>query len=102
MQAGPSAIFCCADDLAYGVFEACRKHHISIPDELSVIGYDDVPFAKMLTPKLTTIAQPLANLGQVAAGKIARIINGQEPEVTRITLPTELVIRESTTFNPGR
>lgn len=102
MAAQPSALFCCADDLAYGALEACKNHNLSVPKELSVIGYDDVPYAKMLTPKLTTIAQPLVNLGQVAAGKMARIITGQEPEVTQITLPTELVIRESTSPYSGR
>lgn len=102
MRVKPSALFCCADELAYGILEACQKHQLSVPRDLSVIGYDDVPYAKMLTPKLTTIAQPLVNLGQVAAGKIARIINGQEPEVTQITLPTELVFRESTKFYSGR
>lgn len=101
MEAKPTAIFALADPLAYGVLEACKKHNVSVPNQLSVIGYDDVSFAKMLTPKLTTVAQPLLNLGQVAAGKLARIISGEEREVTQITLPTKLVIRETTAVNPA-
>ncbi|MDI9442233.1 MAG: LacI family DNA-binding transcriptional regulator [Bacillota bacterium] len=97
MAAGPTAIFATSDELAYGVLEACKQHGINVPNDLSLIGYDDVPFAKMLTPKLTTIAQPLTALGQVAAGKIARIISGEEREIAKIILPTELVVRESTT-----
>lgn len=96
LAANPTAVFATSDELAYGVLEACKEHGIGVPDELSLIGYDDVPFAKQLTPKLTTIAQPLANLGQVAAGKIARIISGEEREVAKIILPTELVVRETT------
>lgn len=99
MKAKPSAVFAVADQLAYGVLEACKEYNIIIPEQLSLIGYDDVPFAKMLTPKLTTIAQPLANLGQVVAGKVARIISGEEREVTQINLPTKLVIRETTAVN---
>ncbi len=96
MAASPTAIFATSDTLAYGILEACKDHNLNVPDDLSLIGYDDVPFAKMLTPKLTTIAQPLRKVGQVAANKMARIISGEEREVTKITLPTKLVIRETT------
>ena len=95
VKAGATAIFACSDELAYGVMESCKKQGIKIPQDLSLIGYDDVPFARLLTPKLTTVAQPLTQLGQVAAGKIARMINGTEREITQITLPTKLVVRET-------
>ena len=96
VETGVTAIFACSDELAYGVIEACKERGISIPGDLSLIGYDDVPFARLLTPKLTTIAQPLGLLGQVAAGKVARMISGEEREIAQITLPTTLVVREST------
>jgi DNA-binding LacI/PurR family transcriptional regulator len=96
VDAGATAIFACSDELAYGVMEACKERGISIPQDLSLIGYDDVPFARLTTPKLTTVAQPLGQLGQVAAGRIARMISGEEREVTQITLPTKLVVRETT------
>lgn len=97
----PTAVFACSDELAYGVMEACRDKGLTIPTDLSLIGYDDLDFASLVTPKLTTIAQPLAQLGQVAAGKVARMIRGEEREITQTTLDTELIIRDSTTIRKG-
>lgn len=96
LKGSPSAVFACSDTLSFGVMEACRDLALRIPDDLSLIGYDDLSFARLLTPKLTTIAQPLNLLGQAAAGKVARMISKEEREITQITLDTELIIREST------
>ena len=96
LEANPTAVFACSDDLAFGVMEVAKQVGLTLPRDLSIVGYDDLLFARFLTPKLTTVAQPLRQLGQVAAGKVIRMITGEEKEITQITLATELVIREST------
>lgn len=96
LQQKPTAIFATADDLAVGVLEVTRALGLVIPRDLSLIGYDDVMYARLLTPRLTTIQQPLRQLGEVGAGKLVKMITGEEPHVTQTILPIELVVREST------
>lgn len=100
----PTAIFATSDDLAISVLEVGREMGICVPQDLSLVGYDDVAYAQLVTPKLTTVRQPLKQLGSISARKLVQTITGEEPEIAQITLPTELVIRDSTTevTNPSR
>src|SRR5690606_14381773 len=63
----PTAIFACNDMMALGVYEAARLVGLSVPDDLSVVGYDDIPVAEWVGPPLTTIRQPLDEMGRQAA-----------------------------------
>lgn len=92
----PTAIFAFNDNMAVGVMDAARQRGLQIPDDLSVVGVDDVDVAACLTPRLTTVRQPLSEMGRVAAGLLLRLIEGQSVEVTQINLANRLIVREST------
>ncbi|HET9140076.1 LacI family DNA-binding transcriptional regulator [Actinophytocola sp.] len=92
----PSAIFAASDQMAFGVYEAVRQRGLRIPDDLSVIGFDDLPEARWSSPPLTTIRQPLAEMGTLAARTVLRLAKGEEVESPRVELATHLVVRDST------
>jgi LacI family transcriptional regulator len=89
-----SAIFAGNDQMAAGALQALREARKSVPLDVSVMGYDDVLFARYLTPALTTIRQPLVEMGQAAAEILLDALNGSEREVRRKFEP-QLVSRES-------
>jgi LacI family transcriptional regulator len=96
-RAGPvTAIFAGSDQQALGVYEAARQRGLRIPQDLSVIGFDDLPAARWVSPPLTTVRQPLAEMGRVAAEVLGDLIEGLPPRSGRVELSTELIIREST------
>ena len=73
-----------------------RQHGFKVPDDISVMGFDNIPVAKYITPPLTTIAQPTAEIGSACAKILLDLIENKKPETSRILLPHELLIREST------
>jgi LacI family transcriptional regulator len=89
----PSAIFASNDASAYGVLEAAEALNLSVPHDLSVIGFDDLPISEYAKPKLTTVRQPIKKMGEVAAKLLLEQIRGQPTK--SVELPTELVIRSS-------
>lgn len=97
----PTAIFAGNDEQALGVYEAARQRSLSIPDQLSVVGFDDLPLARWLPPPLTTVRQPLAEMGAMAAEMLLRLIAGRALHSQRIELATELTIRLSTAAPPN-
>ncbi len=92
----PTAIFAFNDLMALGVLRYAQRHQIEVPKELSVVGFDDMMLASYSTPSLTTILQPKYELGQKAAKILLRRIRGDDSPVIQMTLPTKLVVREST------
>jgi DNA-binding LacI/PurR family transcriptional regulator len=88
------AVFAGDDDAAVGVFQALRQAGRRIPGEISVVGFDDQVFAYTLTPALTTVRAPTEQVGKEAVRLLARLLKGESAEA-RLSLPTELVIRES-------
>jgi len=90
----PTAILCDDDILAGGAYLAARARGVRIPEDLSVVGFDDLPFARVLAPGLTTVSADGERLGAVAFGALASLIAGED--VAGQTLPVELVVREST------
>jgi DNA-binding LacI/PurR family transcriptional regulator len=90
----PTAVFCDDDVLAGGVYLAARERGLRIPDDLSVVGFDDLPFARVFDPPLTTIAIDPAALGAEAFEVLMGLMEGRQPE-SRV-LPVELVVRGST------
>ena len=87
----PTAVVCMSDELAAGVLEAAAIRGVDVPGQLSVVGFDDTPRATSTRPTLTTVHQPLATKGEVAA---RLLLDGAPPTV--VELPTELVVRAST------
>lgn len=90
----PTAVFAGSDFIAIGVMQAVKEKGLSVPKDVSLVGFDDMPFADLLAPGLTTIRQPTADLGRAGLHALLALINGQRPiELTR--LPVTLVERQS-------
>jgi LacI family transcriptional regulator, galactose operon repressor len=91
----PSAIFASNDLSAFGVLDAARDHGLVVPRDLSIVGFDDVPLAQRVSPPLTTVRQPIDEIGRLATATLLDVIAGRDPgELERC--PVELVVREST------
>jgi LacI family transcriptional regulator len=97
----PTAIFAGSDQHAFGVYEAARLRGLRIPQDLSVVGFDDLPVTRWASPPITTVRQPLTEMGSVAAGMLGDLIDGKPLPSSRVELTTELIVRESTAA-PGR
>jgi LacI family transcriptional regulator len=91
----PTAIFAGNDAQAAGVYRVLYQRNIRIPDEMSVIGFDDVTYTAQMSPPLTTIHQPLTEMGKMAANMLLRLIAGQQLDSNHVELSTSLVVRES-------
>jgi LacI family transcriptional regulator len=91
----PTAIFAGNDMQAVGALNALRARGISVPADMSIVGFDDVEIATLVTPALTTIRQPLAQMGAFAAAMLLLLIAGEPLGSNRVELATELVVRES-------
>jgi LacI family transcriptional regulator len=96
----PTAIFAANDETALGVLEAARTRGLRIPDDLSVVGFDDTEVARLASPPLTAVAQPLRKMGAVALRTALRLAAGERVDSHHVELATELVVRESTAPPP--
>jgi LacI family transcriptional regulator len=92
----PTAIFAGCDEIALGVMEAARERGLRIPDDLSIVGFDDTQIARMASPPLTTVRQPLREMGAVALRTALRLAAGEKIDSHHVELATELVVRAST------
>jgi len=92
----PTAIVAGADLMALGAIDAARAHGLNVPTDFSVVGFDDLPQAAQSFPGLTTVRQPLHDMGQMAARALMSIIEGQPLLMEHMRLPTNLVVRNST------
>jgi DNA-binding LacI/PurR family transcriptional regulator len=97
LQPRPTAILTASDRLAIGVIETAKELKLRVPQDVSVVGFDDIPSASLVTPRLTTTRQPLREKGRLA---VASLLEGNEP--IRRVLPTGLIIRDSTGPGPAR
>ncbi len=92
----PTAIFASSDQMALGAYEAVRQRGLRVPDDVSVIGFDDLPEVRWSSPPLTTVRQPLSEMGALAARTLLKLAGGEHIESLRFELPTQLVERDST------
>jgi LacI family transcriptional regulator len=92
----PTAIFASNDNMAIGALRAAADLNITVPDQLSVVGFDDSELSRIVTPALTTVWQPLEEMGRMAVSLLTRLIDGQRVETLRVELATRLVVRDST------
>ncbi|HEY7417180.1 MAG TPA: substrate-binding domain-containing protein, partial [Ktedonobacteraceae bacterium] len=95
LEQPPTAVFVSSDLMAFGLMEAIRDRGLQIPRDISIVGFDDIPQAIHVHPPLTTVRQPLEEMGRVAAQLLLSYIEDPDRAVERIELPTELIIRES-------
>ncbi len=91
----PTAIFAANDQSAFGAFDAARELGWRVPEDLSVIGFDNIPEATYCTPSLTTIDQFIDRMGYIATELLVKLIRGQTPAGNVCEVPTQLVIRDS-------
>jgi len=92
----PTAMFASNDVMAFGVMEAVRDRGLRIPEDVSIVGFDNIPQSEHVSPQLTTIEQPLAEMGREATRRLLALISNPDLPLTRIELPTKLVVRAST------
>ena len=92
----PTAVFAGSDEAAVGVIEAARGRGLRVPEDLSVVGFDDTPVARLAAPPLTTVRQPLREMGAVAVRTALRLAAGEPVDSHHVELATELVVRAST------
>jgi LacI family transcriptional regulator, galactose operon repressor len=95
-----TALFAYNDISAIGAIRALQEHGLRVPQDVSVMGFDDIPGAAFNTPTLTTVRQPLARMGQVAAQTLLERIAGRDDYPPEIAIEPELVVRESTAKAP--
>jgi hypothetical protein len=87
----PTAVLATSDRLTIGVMEAARSHQLCVPQDLAVVGFDDIPAAKLITPRLITVHQPMAEKGRRAVS-----VSLKEKGLLRTRVPTKLILRQST------
>jgi LacI family transcriptional regulator len=97
----PTAMVAGADLIALGAIDAARARGLNVPIDFSVVGFDDLPQAAQSFPGLTTVRQPLHDMGQKAARALLSLIEGWPPPVEHMQMPTSLVVRNSTAPPPG-
>jgi LacI family repressor for deo operon, udp, cdd, tsx, nupC, and nupG len=92
----PTAIFCFNDEMAIGVIAVAKRHGLRVPEDLSVVGFDDIRFARHIDPPLTTISQPMREIGEGTVRLLLEILSGDEIKPVSVTLPHQLTLRAST------
>jgi LacI family xylobiose transport system transcriptional regulator len=97
----PTAIFAGSDLQALGVMEAARALGLRIPDDVSLVGYDDIPLTKWVSPRLTTVRQPLMRMAEEATRLVLRMSEAPLDSIPRMDLATSLVVRDSTAPPPA-
>ncbi len=95
-------MFAASDQMALGAVEALRARGLRVPQDLSVVGFDDLPEVRWSAPPLTTVRQPLSDMGRLAVRTVLRLARGEQPDSPRVELGTELVVRSSTAPPAGR
>ncbi|MDX2076876.1 MAG: LacI family DNA-binding transcriptional regulator [bacterium] len=96
IKAGVDAVFVASDTMALGALKCIREHGLTVPDDISLIGFDDLPVALQAEPHLTTIRQPIQQQANLAVETLLTIIETPTTALRQVILPTELIIRGTT------
>ena len=92
----PTALACFNDKTAVGALAAAAERGLRVPGDLSVTGFDDIDLAQATSPMLTTVRQPLAEMGRMAVSLLVRLLDGHQVEALHVELATDLIVRGST------
>ncbi len=92
----PTAVFCANDEMAIGAMQACRDNGMILPEDMSIVGFDDIGIAQFIHPRLTTIHQPRNAIGERVMSLMLGILSGKELKPGRVVMPHRLVVRQST------
>jgi LacI family transcriptional regulator, repressor for deo operon, udp, cdd, tsx, nupC, and nupG len=98
----PTAIFCFNDEMAFGAIQWLKSKGLSVPQDVSVVGFDNIEFAAYCDPPLTTLAQPTREIGRAAMNELFEILNGANAESKETVLATQLIVRKSCASPPAR
>ncbi len=98
----PTAIFCFSDEMSMGALEAVRLRGLDCPKDISLVGFDDIRFARYLHPQLTTVSQPMEEIGHEVVRLLLDILADRASALQNVTLPHRLVVRSSTAPPSGR
>jgi LacI family transcriptional regulator len=96
----PTALACFNDKTAFGALPAAAERGLRVPADLSVTGFDDIDLAQATSPMLTTVRQPLAEMGRMAVSLLIRLLDGHQLEALHVELATDLIVRSSTAPAP--
>lgn len=93
----PSVVLCASDDIAIGAIKTCHQHGVHVPKDISIVGFDDIPYAQVMTPSLTTIENPLALMAKRGIGLLMDRINNQQKLSGKqsLMITPQLVLRSS-------
>lgn len=94
----PDAFFCISDVLACAAIKASLAAGLRVPQDVAVVGFDNIQFSRMMNPTITTVCQPFDQLGTLAVEMLVRVMNGDDEHIESIHLGCELMIRESTSI----
>ncbi|NIB39953.1 LacI family transcriptional regulator [Pseudomaricurvus alkylphenolicus] len=97
----PTAVFCANDEMAMAAIHEIKTAGLKVPDDISIIGFDDIRFSEVMDPPLTTVAQPAEEIGERTMYRLCRAIEGKEIGQATETVPHKLVVRRSTAPPPG-
>jgi DNA-binding LacI/PurR family transcriptional regulator len=100
LQKPPTAIVCANDSMAIGAMKRITQDELSVPDDISVIGFDDITIASQITPPLTTVSAPVNKIAELAFQQLFALLRGEQPDALHVGLPARLVVRATCT-NPG-
>ena len=95
-QNRPTAVFAANDMSAIATMETAAELGLRVPADLSVVGFDNIPESALCSPPLTTVSQPVRQMGQRSIELLLQLIRGEPADVNHITLATDLVVRQST------
>ncbi|WP_410767783.1 LacI family DNA-binding transcriptional regulator [Fontibacillus sp. BL9] len=97
----PTLVFCANDDMAIGAMNACYASRISIPDDLSLIGFDDIVFARYTNPALTTVRRPIADISELGTQKLIELMQEPQTPPQQVLVKTEFMIRKTVVTIPA-
>ncbi|OPH47696.1 LacI family transcriptional regulator [Paenibacillus ferrarius] len=95
LKVRPTAVFCCNDEMALGAMKAVSEAGLQVPQDMSVVGFDDTVFAAYVTPALTTVRRPIEQISKEGAVRLLGNIENKQHETEQLLLKTELIVRES-------
>lgn len=98
----PTALIAACDAQALGIYRALYERGLRIPDDVSVMGFDDIPTARWMAPPLTTIRQPLRDIGRIAAERLLQLMAGESLKTPRVELASSLLVRASCASPPSQ
>ncbi len=100
LQPRPTAVFVASDTVALGALSVVRQYGLRVPTDLAIVGFDDVPFAELIDPPLTTVRLPAYGIGWGAGEMLIRLIEGADVPQRSVLLETELIVRASCNVRP--